>query len=449
MSGLADTFRTGCGAAGPLRLGCGPVGQPPEQARAFETPFVLVGRDERNDLVLAHQAVSRRHAYLQLLGGRLFCLDLKSRFGMRLGGEHKPSGWLGSGPLVLWPYELTLDAPRPPDGPEPPDPLTTRTLDPEGLPEVVLETHNGSVKRARWRMTRALALAGQHPACKLHFIHPTVSAFHCAWVRTPGGLWVIDLLSRAGVLVNGAPVRWTRLGDGDRVQVGQYEVLVRVKPPPAARPAARPAAETPAAPLPPAPADAPPAAEETFLPAPLLSAAAPPALPTLLPAPVDTGLAELQRSLGTGGESGLLLAVVNQLQAMQQQMFEHYQQSLVTLVQVLARLHGDQMETVRQELDQLRGLTDELQQLRAQLNADPPAAAAGPPEAAGQARTALPAPPAAPKAPAAAAAGPAGQSKDRPAAGAELHAWLNQRIADLQRERQGRWQKVLSFVLGR
>src|SRR5205823_2199636 len=84
MSDLADTFRTGCGAAAPLRLGCGPVGQPPEQVRAFETPFVLVGRDERNDLVLAHQAVSRRHAYLQLLGGRLFCLDLKSRYGVRL-----------------------------------------------------------------------------------------------------------------------------------------------------------------------------------------------------------------------------------------------------------------------------------------------------------------------------------------------------------------------------
>src|SRR5262249_56558407 len=103
-----------------------------------------------------------------------------------------------------------------------------------------------------------------------------------------------------------------------------------------------------------------PPAEETMLPAALPRGAAPPALPTLLPAPVDTGLAELRRSLSTGGESGLLLAVVSQLQAMQQQMFEHYQQSLVTMVQVLARMHGDQMETVRQELEQLRGLTDEL-----------------------------------------------------------------------------------------
>src|SRR5262249_23099145 len=214
----------------------------------FETPFVLVGRDQRNDLVLAHQAVSRRHAYLQLVGGRLFCLDLKSRFGVRLGGEHKPCGWLGSGPLTLLPYELHLDAPRPPARPAP---LPRRRRDAEGLPELALETHSGGVQRGRWRMPGALALAGQHPACKLHFIHPTVSAFHCAWVRTPGGLWVIDLLSRAGVQVNGAAVRWTRLEDGDRVQVGQYEVQVRVKSPGAARPPAGPAPEGPGRPGPP------------------------------------------------------------------------------------------------------------------------------------------------------------------------------------------------------
>jgi hypothetical protein len=34
-------------------------------------------------------------------------------------------------------------------------------------------------------------------------------------------------------------------------------------------------------------------------------------------------------------------------------------------------------------------------------------------------------------------------------ANADLHLWLNQRIAELEQERQSRWQKILGFLKGR
>jgi hypothetical protein len=77
-------FLEACGASGPLRLEwddweAGPV------RRDFQQPMVLVGRDPRADLVLDHPLVGLRHAYLQLVEGRLFAIDLESRQGLRWG----------------------------------------------------------------------------------------------------------------------------------------------------------------------------------------------------------------------------------------------------------------------------------------------------------------------------------------------------------------------------
>src|SRR5262245_26155864 len=66
-------FLRACGAAGPLRLSVeSPAGE--EVIRGeFDQPFLLIGREEWADLPLANSAVSRRHAFLQVIDGRLFC----------------------------------------------------------------------------------------------------------------------------------------------------------------------------------------------------------------------------------------------------------------------------------------------------------------------------------------------------------------------------------------
>jgi hypothetical protein len=72
MGGDLGQFLEACGASGPLRLEWDDweTGRP--VTRDFERPAVLVGRNPRADLVLGHPLVGRRHAYLQLVEGRLF-----------------------------------------------------------------------------------------------------------------------------------------------------------------------------------------------------------------------------------------------------------------------------------------------------------------------------------------------------------------------------------------
>jgi pSer/pThr/pTyr-binding forkhead associated (FHA) protein len=54
---------------------------------------------------------------------------------------------------------------------------------------------------------------------------PTVSRRHALIVAEPGmNLRVLDDRSLNGVFVNGAPVDWGRLSDGDRLTIGRYEI---------------------------------------------------------------------------------------------------------------------------------------------------------------------------------------------------------------------------------
>src|SRR5262249_28617175 len=77
------------------------------QRHTFAQPHVVLGSDERATLCLADAAVSRRHAYLQVLGGRIFVVDLESRTGLTLDGIPVRSGWFDPGQrLVLGSYRL-------------------------------------------------------------------------------------------------------------------------------------------------------------------------------------------------------------------------------------------------------------------------------------------------------------------------------------------------------
>jgi pSer/pThr/pTyr-binding forkhead associated (FHA) protein len=469
MSHDPATFRISCGVPAALRLGCGRVGRPPEQVHTFAAPFVLVGRDPRNDLVLDRKSISQRHTYLQVIRGRVFFLDLKSRVGTRLGADPYPSGWLTADPLILWPFALAFINPQPLSGTNPqelPDPLTRRTEEGEGLPEIVLEVRNGTALSYRWRMTRELTLVGRQPNCKIHLVDSSVSAFHCSLVRTRGGVWVVDLLSRTGIQINGTPVKWAPLVDGDRLTIGQYEILVHLQGvPPSGRETAEAADHSEREP--PAAGGGLELAGSGLFPVLAAPSILPP--PAFLPLSLPAGLAELEGSLSGSAGSSLLLAVLHNMQSMQQQMFDHYQQSLIALAEVFARFHGDQMESVRREVEQLRSLTEELHQLQARLAQTGPGrgpAVAGPVSAASPAtrpvQPALAGPAGIPAArvsngsgsPAGVEAGDAGKSAapppvDIPGEGPQLHAWLTRRIDELQQERQSRWSRMVSFVLGK
>jgi len=105
-----ELFLEACGATGPLHLGVEDSSRPGGPLRrVLHQPFVVIGRDPTTDLLLASRRVSRRHAYLQLVGGRLFCVDLGSRTGTEWDDGSFDSGWLESTRFIrVGPYVINL-----------------------------------------------------------------------------------------------------------------------------------------------------------------------------------------------------------------------------------------------------------------------------------------------------------------------------------------------------
>src|SRR4051794_29682552 len=108
--GSLSAFWTACGGPGLLEVEVR-GGARPFTNLARGTPFLLIGRNGGSDLLLPHGDVSRKHAYLQVLGGRLWCVDLGSRTGIRRGADQHTAFWVdGTAPLDIGPYRI--EAPR-------------------------------------------------------------------------------------------------------------------------------------------------------------------------------------------------------------------------------------------------------------------------------------------------------------------------------------------------
>ena len=75
-----------------------------------------------------------------------------------------------------------------------------------------------------------MAVLGSSARCKVRLYDPNVSKHHCALLRTPSGLWVIDLLGRDGITVNGESVRFAPLGGRRRARRWAGSSSVRRSP---------------------------------------------------------------------------------------------------------------------------------------------------------------------------------------------------------------------------
>jgi pSer/pThr/pTyr-binding forkhead associated (FHA) protein len=320
-----EHFLQACQAPARLKLQATTAdGQPAGDFNAAQ-PFALIGRDPANDLYLEDAQVSQRHAYVQVIAGRLFCVDLGSRTGLSCNGVRGTSGWLDPGQsLEIGPFAIRFgdsDASRP--APLGANPLEARGTDPQLLPPVTLEFANGLTRQPRWRLNRILTLAGRAPGCKLQLADVTVSRFHCALLGTPAGLWVIDLLGKDGTRVNGERVRWALLEDGDRIQMGKFLIRVWREGPPQGSNASVVISGPAAGP------------SSARLPEAAVSADSP------------------------------LAPIISQFQRLQQQSYDEFHQTMLVVMQMFNVLNRDRLAPVREDLDQVYHLTLELQGLHA------------------------------------------------------------------------------------
>ncbi len=498
-----NSFLSACGLDDSLQFVISRQGEDEPWTRLLRQPFAIVGSDPEADLVLSGSGVVRRHFYLQVIDGWAFWVDLEKAAGQRKDTDLQTTGWLeGDEVLSLSSYTIRRsgggmvegDARRSP----PRDNPLVSLGDVRTLPETSLEFLNGPSRSTTWPMRRVMSLVGSAAGCKFRLTDPSVSRFHAALLRTAGALWIVDLLGRDGVRVNGERSRVALLQDGDELRIGRYRMRVhrgdhdetgdiasiRLPPPQRSRPAGRALSTTnhadrvPAA-IPFSPLSKNEVARTNETPSPPMNLeviATPPGFS------IEHGPAQHDLT------AAMLVPLVNQFGQMQQQMFDQFQQAMGMMVRMFGEMHRDQMEVIRGELDRLRELTDEFHALKEELAArtradlarevaraepqvkttaaapdiaksspqqlppvaESPASVSATPSlpplaaflnsAAGlnpttgsQATQARPTP--APK--------PAAPTSDR-----ETVAWLHQRIASLQQERETRWQKLLKLLPG-
>ena len=496
------SFLNACGFRESLRL----IVEGPQagegEPRSLPHPFAVIGRDPRVDVILDDPRVSRRHVYIQAVAGQAFWVNLESRTGTCDQGGTRKSGWLaGGGLLEIGPFVIRRvagDAWTGSPGPREPgreSPLAVRGYGHEPLPEVHLEFLNGPSEATRWPMNRVMSLVGSAKGCKFRLTDPSVSAFHASLLRTPTGLWVVNVRGGRSITVNAEPVRFAPLSDGDVLGIGRYRMRIRCREP-------RAGDEEPSGEVSyglPARQDGGDISRRPALGAPTGLAALfgsrlpmpPPPLPVVAAASgvefVSSDVAVPGRFQPEGTDSALV-PLVNQFGLMQQQMFDQFQQAMGMLVQMFGTMHREQMDVIREELDRLHDLSRELQELKDELaksSSRPAPAPAGPavaptrpaigtsaaPADATAAEVPIPAPAAAapgprrpigpvttpPPPPTAprpdqprpgigspdtiGAPGPAGTDRD-------AVAWIHQRIMTIQHERETRWQKILKLLPG-
>ncbi len=390
-----DSFLYACGLSGPLQFAIRSPNLNEDRVRLLRQPFALIGRDERADVPLDHSIVSRRHVYLQVVQGQAFWIDLDSRSGTSSDGQLRKMGWLDADKTIrIGPFELQRllgsDSVHEDHGStlgSRISPLVARSHGSQALPEVALEFLNGPSRSTCWPMNRVMSLIGSANGCKFRLADPSVSPFHCSLLRTPLGLWVIDLVRHDSTGINDIAVRYSLLGDNDVLRVGRYRIRIQSRFTRQNRKATDTSngRRTTAA--------LPRSLRGNLLEPGFSSggptvSGSPSGRPSAWHEPVS-GVLEPLPSLGQTSSiewvtspasepirldkpelvDSVLVPLVNQFGLMQQQMLDQFQQAISVLVQMFGTLHQDQMNLIREELNQLRDLTKEFHALKYELAA--------------------------------------------------------------------------------
>jgi predicted component of type VI protein secretion system len=161
-------------------------------------PYLIIGRNAGCDLVLSHESVTKQHAYLQVLDGRLYCIDQASRTGIFWKDHPRLYGWLEQGEWIqIGPYRITLeqlvgDEHPAAKGRRNTTPFLAR-YQPDRGPMARLTVGDA----IELPLSSQISIIGRSKYCNLELDDEDVSRFHASVIRTADGkYWLIDLNSR-------------------------------------------------------------------------------------------------------------------------------------------------------------------------------------------------------------------------------------------------------------
>ena len=200
--------------------------------RETPEPFAFFGRHDSNSVELDDPSVSKKHAYLQVIDGSPFVVDLGSRSGIRLAGASVDQAWWDPElPLQIGAFDIRISGRlhRHAEGPPP-----TAISDGATACQFALSSggENGGLIYCHLRC--AVTLIGRNQACNFRLIDDRVRQFHAAVVQTPTDAWLVDLLSFGATRINGRSVRSSILRVGDRIGLNGVNLevqFVRPEPP--------------------------------------------------------------------------------------------------------------------------------------------------------------------------------------------------------------------------
>jgi hypothetical protein len=345
---VTDDFRLSCAAMGSVELEITGPGESQTERRTIIHPSILLGGDARNDVQFHGSEIKPHHAYLQVIGGRVFYVSL-ARDRDTPGNRAAHCGWLvPERPFQVGEYSIRLlsnPGHLAQNGSVPRNPLRRVHSDADlARQELHFEFVGGRSSRLLWRMDRVLTLIGRARGCKIRLAHDEIADFQCALLYTPLGVWVIDLLGRGGVLRDGQPLRWARVQNGDRFQIGDFSL----------RPcSSRSGMDAVGGSLARAEAHG---SGSALAPAPLVVRSEPPRNTEVSLAALRAGSLTLQ--------AALMRSLSEELNDWKAQVFEQFRNSLMDMARMFYAQQQGQLDLLRQELSVLQQVTTKLDTLR-------------------------------------------------------------------------------------
>jgi pSer/pThr/pTyr-binding forkhead associated (FHA) protein len=490
-----DQLARSCGQVRPMILHARHQDRGTVSKYVITKPYAIVGRNSSCDICLHHEDVSKQHAYLQVLDGRLFCIDQGSRHGIFWKETPQLYGWMYPGqPIEIGPYSLTLEQPVG----ELTDerqlrntaPFFARYI-PEVNPSQAYLVINGN---RRFELHHQLALIGSRDHCNIILDTREISPIHASVVRTQDGKHWLVVPIGIKVKVNHKRCVSMELHDGDIIAVGNHTLTFQAAGNEAGsvsttsssirlvalddnQPSSSPATPPPS--VIEIETDTHRALEQAFdrLSAPDISlddelhqglqggyplVPVPPAeLVPLSSAMADTRAKPTQAISERGQDlpaapgaqdTQMMTAFLDHMKLMQQEMMTQMRMNMEMMAKFMVNLQQKHMEQVREEMNHLSKINQELLQLRQSLLASKPTPdhavtyqpVALPAKSAGVEQRAMPAAkaPSKPK-------DPSPHSSEPDINPSHSHDWITKRIAHLEGERLSRWEKMKHAMFGK